>query len=243
MDVGHNLLLLDLGSGLGLVGDSFCHLHRGDHRDTAERRQHLTDVGELGVDAVATLGRGSELALGVGPDALSLDLRLSHKCLRVRRRLLELLGSPRGRFLLCLFGFVVGLLRPQLDSGQLLLGSGDLGNELQCRCVPTGGQSCLEVDGRRGGLGAGPLVDGFGLFSSGHGLAIGVVQETVGVPFGVLQDPGDLGVDGAARLRRVVVRALTCRKSALVGERVMIRGVCLSACPHLGGFLVCQRQD
>jgi len=63
------------------------------------------------------------------------------------------------------------------------------------------------------------------------------------VPFGVLHDPGDVGIDGAACLRRVVVRALTRRVSALVSQRVVVCGVCLSPCPHLGGFLVRQRQD
>jgi len=161
----------------------------------------------------------------------------------VRGRLLELLTGPRRRFLLRVLCLAAGLLCSQLHIGQLLFGSGDLGDELQCRGVPAGGQSCLEVDGGGRGLGPGPLVDGFGFFPPGHGLAVGVVQEAVSVPFGILQDPGDVGVDGAARLRCVVVGALTRRASALVSQRMVICGVGLSPCPHLGCFLVRQRQD
>ena len=49
---------------------------RVGQRGTGQGGQHLPDVGELGVDAVAALGGGRELALGLGADPLGGGLGL-----------------------------------------------------------------------------------------------------------------------------------------------------------------------
>ena len=140
--VGGNRVVLGVGSG-------FDRMQRIGHGPTAERREHLPDVGELGVDAVPSLGRGSKRTLGVALDPLSLGLGLGHHRLRLGPRVLELLRRLRRGLLLRVLGVDTGLLRPLLDGGQLLFGCGDLGGELLGRLVSTRGKGRLEV-GRRG---------------------------------------------------------------------------------------------
>jgi len=88
----------------------------------------------------------------------------------------QLLCNLRRRFLLRSLGFAPSLLRPQPDGGQLPLSGRDLRSELRCRRFRTRGQRRLKVDCRGRGLGTCPLVEGFGLLSSGHCRALGVLS-------------------------------------------------------------------
>jgi len=113
-DVGTDVFLVSGGDN---SGSRFCQPHRVEPRDVAECREVPADDAELRVDVVAALGRAGELVLRVLPDALSLGSGLSHQCLCVRRRLLELLCRLRRCCLLCLLGVVQEVVR--MPSGVL----------------------------------------------------------------------------------------------------------------------------
>lgn len=146
----------------------------------------------------------------------------------------------------------------------MLLSSADLGGELQRRGVSSRGQSGFKVDGSGRGIGACALVGGLGFFASGHHLAVGVlagnglavglvhdgfgallglIQEAVGLRCGIRQDPRDLVVACALCLHGIVVRVLTSRERALLGQRAIVGRVRLSTGAQLRGFLVRQGQD
>ena len=78
------------GFRLGLVvGLVVVQVQRVGQRRAGQRRQHLAHVGQLGVDAVAALGGGRQLALGLGADPVGGRLRLGDDVVGLALRLLE----------------------------------------------------------------------------------------------------------------------------------------------------------
>ena len=257
LQLGDDLLLanhlLHQQGGLVPVGGRFFHKHWVDPGGT-DLSEFVANAAELGIDAVATLCRGSQLALGVVPDALSLGLGLSHQPLSARCRLLQLLGNLCRSVVLCPLGVAAGLLPAQPDGSQLLLCGRDLRGELKGRRLSPRGQSRLEVDGRGRGPGPCLFVQGFGLLPLGHGLAVcvlsgsglavgfvlevlhlppGVVSEVLGLLPGVFQDvvrllPVPLPGSGLPRLRRRCVSASHMRRPRIcVGLLTDRQGVLL----------------
>ena len=157
-------------------------------------------------------------------------------------RLFELAFRAGRCLLLRLLRLDAGLLGLHPDGGQLLLRGSDLGSELQRRGVTTRSKGGLEVHRGAGRLRTRALVEGLGFFSPRHGLAVRIVQDAVRLPFGVLHETSSLSLGRVAHLGCIAVCVLTSRRRTLVGERVMVSGVCLSAPAQFVCFLVGQRQ-
>ena len=180
--------------------------HRGDRSRAGQRREHLTDVGELRVDAVAALGRGGQLALGLRADALGPGLGRGDDLGGLLARLLE----SRARSAWPARAAAARLLaqraarssrprarpRPRPPPGELLLGA-----------LAALGQRGLEVGGGLCGLGALVLVDRLGLGAARAGVAVRVVEHLVGPALGVLQSRA---ASASAALRRSVA----CRSAS-----------------------------
>ena len=200
--------------GPGLSGASAKPVSENGGR-AGQRGQHLPDVGQLGVDAVAALGGGGELALGVGCGSrsavalASLTIWAASSRASSASRPASLAAWAR----VCLgvgagaLGELARLVEPGLGLGHLL-------GELVLGRAAASGQRGLEVGGRLRGPGALLLVDGLGLLQPDRRVALGAVAVLVGGLAGVLHDPGGLGVGLAVDAGGVAVGLLADPRGA-----------------------------
>ena len=117
-----------------------------------ERGQHLPHVGELGVDAVAALGGGRELSIGVDPNPLSGGAGVPEQVLGALFGIQDDLSGLNLGCLLLMLGRGAVLLDLLEHRVELRLGGGLLVAELGGRALPALGERGLEVGGGLGGV-------------------------------------------------------------------------------------------
>ena len=178
--------------------------HAGDR--AGEGREHLAHVGELGVDAVAALGGGAELAVGLCAHPVGRRAGVGHHrggaLLGVGEHPGDAgLGLAPGAFHRGLRVAVAGGHRVELGLRGRLLGL-----ELRRRLLAALGQRRLEVGRGLRRLGPGVLVERLGLGAAGGRVALGGVALGLGRGPRVGDEPATLGLGVAAGLVGVAVR-------------------------------------